>query len=209
MLVEKTHLFITKQEINWILELFKSKFKMLGFPNSIDTSNIMNYILVRGMPMNLEYSYRQIIEFMKKNNENCAIVLPESTYSDSGKSYIDKYLIQHEENLFLSPVIGFNAKLEFKEMLECAGLNSLLHFWSDNYFLFSETLDWVIQYLEHRNMYLFFFTNPSQLEGCSLLEDIMYDYDTILENSSDGWNDKEEQVLKEYWLPNQYKFDMK
>jgi hypothetical protein len=198
---------VTKAEVDAIRNLFESKFKNVKFPEPIIDATQMNFILLNGEPLLIEYCFNTIKDFMIQNKESHAYAIVASVLKEGNEIYFDQHLYKKQSNHTTSVVLEFSSDCSFLSLK--AAFSSSSDYYVEDYFIFSDTLNWVVQAVAFKATYILFFQDLIQIRNTKILGDALYTYSELLEFNLDGFNKAEEKSLKEYWLPNQYKFDMK
>ncbi len=157
--------------------------------------------ILPGQPLELRYSFNQLIHFLKLNNFLSAFVLPYKV-ATAGFTKYSTYQ-EFKTGSFLPTIVSFDVETTFEEFVyftqESFGYHQM------DYYVFNETLDFVIQYVRHRDFFILYFSVEKLAENSSFTEDMLIDFDEMYENSSDGFNQIEIDALKSTWLPQQYK----
>jgi hypothetical protein len=194
------HKVLTEWEYLSTTGSFCQKFRPVLFPERITDGQ--KFVLVSGEPLIIPYSYSQLLAFMKLNGVNEVIVLPHLSLNAGYQPYFD---FQNKRvGKLLPTIIKFDVDTSHEEFEEST--KESFKYWQMDYYIFSDKLNFVIQYVQHRDFFILYFDDSVIIEGSTMLEDVLIDFEVMYENSTDGFNQREIDAIKSFWLPQQFIF---
>jgi hypothetical protein len=194
------HRVVNEVEYLGITRAFCQKYNSVLFPERI--TDELKFILVSGQSLWLRYSYYQLLDFMKLNGVHEVRVLPHLSLQAGFQSY---WQFQNKRvGKLLPTIIKFDMNTSHEEFEEST--KESFQYWQMDYYIFDDKLNFVIQYVQHRDFFILYFDDSVIIEGSTILEDVLTDFDEMYENSSDGFNQREIDAIKSFWLPQQFIF---
>jgi len=194
------HKVLTEWEYLSIAGSFCQKFRPVLFPERITDG--LKFVLVSREPLSSPYCYSQLLAFLKLNHVHEVVVLPHLSLQAGFQSY---WQFQNKRvGKLLPTIIKFDMNTSHEEFEE--GTKESFQYWQMDYYIFDENLNFVIQYVQHRDFFILYFDDSVIIEGSTMLDDVLTDFDEMYENSTDGFNQREIEAIKSFWLPQQFIF---
>ena len=202
-LVEKITILKEKTEVEDLINKFSSEFLFNEFPLPILKNDNMKFMFINTRIFDVEYSYTQFLSFLYKNNVSQYYILPGDINSYDWQDYENEHILKKENHFYkTTPVFLIKNEPDFKKTRAMC-LNPKHFLMYQEFFIFSEELDWMVNFVPHRNFAMLYYKPNILFDGLNILDEELTNLVDLIENAKleDGFDKEEIKSLESYWFP--------